>query len=342
MSRQLVYNTLTDPESLSQILPENIQLRDDFLEYLKSVDRAPQTITAYYHDLNVFFVYNLKYNGNKRFTEITKREFVRFQNHALTEWKWSPSRLRSVKSAASSLSNFIENILDEEPMYANYRPVIGKIASPASCTVREKTVFDKQDIQNLLDYLVLNRKYMQAAAVALCISSGRRKSEIPRFKTSFFNPENVLFDSLYKTPEKIRTKGRGKTGKMINVYVIKNSFDPYLNLWLAERNKKGVVSEWLFPSPRNPSTPLSTASMDDWSYQYTEFLGKNFYWHSLRHYFTTELARNNIPANIIQDMISWESADMVKLYTDISVDENLKQYFDTRASTESPNIISTI
>ena len=68
--------------------------------------------------------------------------------------------------------------------------------------------------------------------------------------------------------------------------------------------------------------------MDGWKDNFSRFLGKDFYWHSLRHYFTTMLVKNNIPTNVIQDIINWESADMVTLYTDISADENIGKYFD--------------
>lgn len=90
MGRARQYNKITDPESIAQINPENMALIEDFAIYLQSVDRSPQTIDHYKSDLQIFFVYNLQHNGNKRFTEITKREFVRFQNHALNVWRWSP------------------------------------------------------------------------------------------------------------------------------------------------------------------------------------------------------------------------------------------------------------
>ena len=328
MGRKTVYNNITDEESLSQILPENIELSNDFLDYLKSIDRSPNTISQYKSDLDIFFVYNLKNNNNKRFTEITKREFARFQNHALNEWGWSPKRTRRVKSTLSSLSNYIENILDEEPEYENYRSTINKIESPINQTVREKTVFTEDEIQNLLDWLVEQKKYRQACCVSLAINSGRRKSEIPRFKVSYFNEENVLFGSLYKTPEKVKTKGRGARGKEIQLYVLKKPFDPYLKLWLEYRQENNIDSEWLFPNMNDYLKPMSIDTMDGWSSNYTKFLGKDFYWHSLRHYFTTALVKNNIPTNVIQDIVNWESADMVSLYTDISADENIGKYFD--------------
>lgn len=328
MARKTVYNHITDEESLSQILPENKILSKDFLDYLQSIDRSPNTIEQYRSDLDIFFVYNLKYNENKRFTEITKREFARFQNHALTEWGWSPKRTRRVKSTLSSLSNYIENILDEEPEYENYRSSIKKIESPVNQTVREKTIFTEEEIQSLLDWLVEKKKYRQACCVALAASSGRRKSEIPRFKVSYFDEENVLFGSLYKTPEKVKTKGRGSRGKEVQLYVLKKQFDPYLKLWMDYRKENNIESEWLFPNMNDYSKPMSIDTMDSWTYNYTDYLGKDFYWHSLRHYFTTALVKNNIPTNVIQDIVAWESADMVQLYSDISADENIGKYFD--------------
>ena len=144
MARKTVYNSITTPELLNQINEENSYLRKEFLDYLKSIDRAKTTIYQYEQDLNIFWVWNLQNNGNKDFIKITKREFAKFQNHAINEWQWSPKRTRRVKSVLSSLSNFIENILDEEEEYEGYRSVIKKIENPVNETVREKTVFEQE------------------------------------------------------------------------------------------------------------------------------------------------------------------------------------------------------
>ena len=332
MARATVYNNITTPELLKQVNEENTYLMKEFLDYLKSIDRAKTTIYQYEQDLNIFWTWNLHVNGNKEFIKITKREFAKFQNHAINEWQWSPKRTRRVKSVLSSLSNFIENILDEEEGYEGYRSIIKKIENPVNETVREKTVFELEEIQKLLDYLVENKKYMRACVLALAVYSGRRKAEIPRFKVSFFDEENVMFGSLYKTPEKVVTKGRGSKGKLLYLYVLKNQFDPYLKLWLEERKKLGITSEWLFPSKNGTEwdndNQMNITTMDGWVDGFTKFLGKDFYWHSLRHLFTTNLSENNIPSNVIQEIIGWESADMVNLYTDTSADEMIGKYFN--------------
>jgi site-specific recombinase XerD len=159
MARATKKNKITTPDLIAGVLPWNRDLEDDFLVYLKSVDRAEGTIRQYRSDMDIFFVWNMQRNGNKKFTEITKREFTRFQNHALTEWEWSPKRIRRVKSVISSMSNYIENILDEEPEFEGYRSTINKIESPANVTVREKSVFSEHELKRLLDHLVKNQQY---------------------------------------------------------------------------------------------------------------------------------------------------------------------------------------
>ena len=333
MGRSTVYNNITSPELLNDVLPDNLDLSKDFLEYLQSIDRSPSTVNQYKNDLNIFWVWNLQFNNNKLFTKVTKREFARFQNHCLNEWKWSSNRVRRVKSVLSSLSNFIENILDEEEEFAGYRSVIKKIESPVKDFVREKTVLEDDEVKLLLDTLVDRGEIMKAAVVALAAYSGARKSELPRFKLSYFDKENVIYGSLYKTPEKIKTKGRGK-GKFINLYTLKNEFDPYLNLWIKERENLGIECEWLFPDvgmigkSNVIEDPLRVSTMDNWVDEFSKIVNKPWYWHLNRHYRTTLLLKKNIPSQVVQDITGWQSLEMVSNYSDITTDENLGMYFD--------------
>ena len=191
MGRTTVYNQITDEDKISKINAENKSLMEDFLDYLASVDRSPKTINAYRSDLNIFFVWNLEYNGNKFFTKLTKREIARFQNYAINDWKWSPKRVRRVKSVLSSMSNFIENVLDDEEEFKNFRPIIKKIESPVNEPVREKTVLSDEQIDLLLDTLVERQKYEKACAIAIAVYSGMRKQELIQMRMSFFNTDHL-------------------------------------------------------------------------------------------------------------------------------------------------------
>lgn len=325
--RTTVYNQISSPEKLEKVNPENIQLGNDFLEYLTSIDRSKTTVNAYRNDLNIFWCWCLDYNKNKFFVDLSKREIIKFQNHCLNEWQWSPSRVRRVKATLSSLSNYIENMLDDE---YEFRPIIRKIESPAACTVRDKTIFDEEQLQFLLDTLVKNKQYDKACMLSLAMNNGRRKSELPRMKTYYFTDDNVIYGSLYKTPETVTTKGRGSRGKQLIVYTLKNGFQKYLDLWLEYRKENNITSEWLIPKKENgvyldEQIPITT--MDSWAESFSKILGVPFYWHSLRHYFTTACSRSGLPDDVIKNLVGWESNDMVSIYKDIDADEQFAQYF---------------
>lgn len=327
--RTTVYNDITSEDKLKQVNRENIELENDFLEYLTSIDRSKGTIKQYKANLHVFWCWNLEFNNNKFFVELTKREISKFQSHAINVWQWSPKRIRTVKATISSLSNYIENILDDE--FEGYKPIVRKIESPADTAVRVKTVFQEDDLIPLLNTLVEKRQYMKACALSLAINSGRRKAELPRFKVSYFDKENLICEgALYKTPEKMMTKGRGSRGKLLDVYTLAKPFQPYLDLWLAQRKELGITSEWLFPKYKDGEwldEQTDVVLLDSWARTFSRMLNKSFYWHSLRHYFTTKLSESNLPDSVIQDIVGWESADMVHLYNDQTAEAQFEKYF---------------
>ena len=325
MARKTLKNPLTDASTIERIKPENKLLLRDFMSYMKSVDRAPSTIYTYRKGIEAFLVYNLQYNKNKLFTEITKREFIRFQDWALYTLCWSPSRLHCVKSALSTMSNYVENILDDE--YPGYQNTITQIESPMVRKVLPKTVFTKDELEGLLSQLVEMGKIRQAAALALAMYSGRRKSELLRFKISHFKEENVIYDSLWKTNELIKTKGRGSRGKQIPLYVLKDQFKPYLDMLLEDYKEHNIRGDWLLVSYKFPGRLLSVETLNDWAEYFTKLLGKDFYWHSIRHYFTTMMIKANVPIDIIQDMVNWDSATMLQIYSDVAMDENIGKFF---------------
>lgn len=327
-SRSTVYNNICSPEKLSQVNKENLQLGVDYLEYLSSIDRSKTTIAAYQNDLNIFWVWCLDYANNKFFIDLTKREVSKFQNHCINVWGWSSARVRRVKSVLSSLSNYIENILDDE--YEGFRPIIKKIESPVNNKVREKTVFEETTLKTLLDTLVDKEKYDKACMLAMCMANGRRKSELPRMKVSYFTDDNIIYGSLYKTPETIQTKGRGSKGKQLTIYTLKNTIEPYLSMWLKYREENNITSEWLIPAKENgeyvdKQIPITT--LDSWAESFSKIIGEPFYWHSIRHYFTTACSRSGLPDDVIKSLVGWESNDMVAVYKDIDVDEQFEKYF---------------
>lgn len=317
-------NIITSPELLAQVNPDNIQLLEDFLNYLRSVQRSETTIAGYKNDIEIAWVWCLQYNKNTYFINWTKRNIVAYQNWLLNNNENSPARIRRLKAALSSLSNFIENVLDDE--YPNFRNIINKVESPVNRPVREKTVWEEEDLNELLNKLIEAKQFEKACYLALAMYSGRRKAELCRFRVSDFTDDRLVCGgALYKSAP-MKTKGTGG-GKMICCYTLAKKFKPYLEMWMNERNNKSIESEWLFPDKADYSTHMSISTANSWALTYSKITNKPCYIHSLRHFFTTSLARAGLPDSVIQSIVAWESSDMVKVYKDIDSDEEIGMYF---------------
>ena len=309
MARKTKNNSITSPELLAQVNPENRTLKQDFLDYLQSLDRSPGTISGYSNDLDILNVWILQNAENKKFANLTKREIVRFQNWLVNENGNSPARVRRIKAAMSSLSNFIEAILqDEEEEYKDFRSIVRKIENPALVPVREKTVWKDEELEDLLAKLLERKDYQKACCVALAMYGGRRKAELCRFRVSDFTEDHLVLDgALYKSSP-IKTKG----AKMLECFTLAKKFQPYLDLWMEERRLLGIDSEWLFVGADNKSQ-IQITTLNSWADSFTKMTGRDFYFHSLRHYYCTALVKAGIPDSVIIDIIGWSSADMLRL-----------------------------
>lgn len=324
MARKTQKNQIVTKELLEQVCSENKQLTKDFLTYKKASQKRPSTIEAYGYDLNYIMVWCLLYNNNIPFTKWKKRHIVAFQDWCINENGNSPCRVRRLKATLSSLSNYIADVLDDE--YEDFKPIIRKIENPPIQPVREKTILTEEQIDSLLDYLVENKYYDRACALALALCSGRRKSELLRFKLSDFNDDHLVCGgALYKS-DKIETKGSGVNGKQLECFCLAKKFKPYLDLWIEERKRRGIETDCLFPNQKTGES-LTTAALDGWTEGFTKFLGVDFYWHAMRHMTVTMFKKLGIPDSAIQNYIGWSDLSMVSVYSDLSADEELSKYF---------------
>lgn len=323
MARKTKMNKITSAEKTALINKGNIQLKDEFLTYLRSVGRSEGTINGYDNDLLIVFTYVMEHLNNKDFAKITKRDLINLQGWLISNGN-SSARIRRIKSSISSLSNYCENILaDDDPDFNGYRSIVRKIENPPLQATREKTVWETEELENLLNHLVDRKKYEQACFVALGMYGGRRKAEICRFRVDDFDDSRLVCGgALYKSAP-ILTKGN----KYLECYTLAKRFKPYFDMWMDYREEHGIESEWLFPDKDNPKDHIQITTLNSWTKTFSNITQNNFYFHSLRHYFVSDLAKEGIPDNVVVQIIGWSSADMFNIYNDNSKDDQLAQYF---------------
>jgi site-specific recombinase XerD len=266
----------------------------------------------------MFLSWNLLNNNNKKFTDIKKLEFSEFFSYASEELKLGSARLNNLRSTLSSLSNFITKFYDEE--YPNFRNVILNIieSSPKEMR-REKTILTDEQMENLLEHLSKNEK-QQACWLALAATSGARFTELLCFETDLIDENRTAFGDLFiETTKQIRTKGKGKSGKLLYKYILKEKFMPYYKEWLKERAKilkeKKLNHNFLFI--KQDGTPATGATVRGWIEGFEKYLGVPFYAHAVRHYLVTLFSKKNIPPQLIKELMGW-SSDMIQIYDDTS------------------------
>lgn len=314
--RKTYRNKITSDELTEQINPKNMDLLKRFLKE-KSIRSSPKTIVVYESNMLIFFTWNLLNNENKFFVDIKKLEFAEFFNFAVDEMRIGSSKLNNMRSVLSSFSNFIEKFYDED--YPDFRNVILKVVDSAPKEERrEKAILTDEQIEELLQHLE-KEDSQKACWLALAVTSGARFSELLRFETSHIDENRTAFGDLFlETTKQIKTKGRGKSGKLLYKYILRDKFLPFYTRWIVEREKiikeKKLKHDFLFI--KNNGEPATTATVRGWVEGFEDYLKVPFYTHALRHYLTTLLSKKNIPHVLIKEIFGWSSIQMVELYDD--------------------------
>ncbi|MER2060351.1 MAG: tyrosine-type recombinase/integrase [Niallia sp.] len=326
MARKTVYNKIFNEEDWSKVNPDNKQLFEEWIMYLQSTDKSKGTILQYTNDMRILFIFLMKRCNNKFVIDLNKRDIIAFQGYSINTWGHSSNRTRRIRSCLSSLCNFVENIMDD--LYPDFRNIVNKIEAPVKKPVREKTILTEEQVEKLLKELVDTKQYQKACVFALAANCGARLSELVRFKVSYFNESNLQNNAYYKTPEKIKIKGRGRDGSRKYKFILKNGFQEYFDLWMQERERLGITNEELFVTRRNGEwIPASDHTLQSWKTTFSRILDESFYFHSLRHYLTTKLRANNIPDRVIKDWFGWETIDMIEIYDDNEAEDSFADFF---------------
>lgn len=333
MGRSTYRKKITSEELIKQINPKNIKLINRFLKNFNT-KRSDKSVNVYQSNFNIFFCWNVENNDNKFFIDIRKSEFADFFDYAVIELKWSPNRYANMWSSLNSLSNFIENILDDD--YPDFRNQVKKIEKLPKNVVRKKTILTDAQVDNLMNWLSNDKnKPQEALLLALAISSGARISELFRFTTDLIDEKNTAFDDLFlETTEMIKTKGRGKQGEAKYKYIIKDIFMPKYKIWLPIReqimNENNQEHNYIFI--KKDGSPATVATARSWIKKWEKYLSEedpsninkepvSFYPHCLRHRIVTHLSRLGLEADFIISIMGWKSREMYAIYNDLTAKE---------------------
>ena len=326
VKRTTVYNrNLVTEELWNKVNPENKSLLEEFLEYKKSTGKSEETIYQYSSQIKIFLVWLLENAKNKEFIDINKRDIIKFQGYCLNTLGHSPARVRSIRSALSSMSIYIENILDD--IYPNFRNIVNKIEAPTLQPVRKKTILTLEECEKVCEILYEEGKYQLSAFLSVAMWSGLRKQELTRLLYKDFTTEkNIVLNSFYKTsPIKLKGDKNKKESKLIW-----NRCDKYLNKWIEEREKQNIKCDYLFCREyKGEHKKMLVSSVNSFIDTLNRYFESHVYAHSFRHFFSTYLLQSGIPAEVVQMLLSHNDVSTtLNFYDDRTKDETLKGFED--------------
>lgn len=344
MGRKTFRKIITSPELIEQINPENKKLMERFLKNY-STKKSPKTIINYRSNLNIFFCWNILEDGNTFYIDLKRMDFMDFFDYASIELQWSPNRFHQCHSCLSAFSTWIEKVMGEQ--YPNFRNLLPFIDKPDKEAVRKKSVFTQEEINELMNMLDEKGKTQQKCLLSLMTSSGARASELVRFRTDIIDENNTAYEGLFlETTEEIRIKGRGVNGKSALRYILKDTFLPNYRKWLIEREKimKENNQDHTYIFIKSNGEPAELTTIKSWFVKWdiftTKRFSKTFYPHALRHRLVSYLLSIGVEKELIQSLLSWTTAEMVDIYSDLKPSERKwKSLGKLKSALEQDNIL---
>lgn len=247
MTKEIKMNMLRDRAKPLPVVTEemfkacNSENVDIISEYLQTSNNlSAQTLKQYKSGLYQFAFYICENLNDKPLYKVTKRDFRRYMSY-LTNRGLSSSALKFKKSAVSAFCKYIENVIaEEEDDYRTFRNFTTGTGDIPKNQVYNKIPVSKEEYDLMIETLLEDENYLGAAWVSCMYHCGCRRSEAIQFKTELLNYE--IGDKSYIISHKVRGKGRGADGKVLE-YMIPKEPLKYMKLWVE---KRGYEHDYIF------------------------------------------------------------------------------------------------
>lgn len=252
-------------------------LRERFIRELTLRGKSPRTEEAY-----VGAVAGLARYYRKSPDQISDEQVKGYLFHLARERKLAPSSLNQVVSAVRAF----QHLVLERPMESLERAV-----PRLRHQVRRPEVFSVEELETLFTRGCSEPR--DRAFLMTVYGAGLRLSEAIRLR-----PEHLLSERM-----QIRVE-LGKGGKDRYTLLSPRLLDELRSYWRACR-----PGQWLFPSPQDPSQPISdhTGQHIFWRAVKRAGLPRHGGIHSLRHSFATHLLEAGVEITVLQRLLGHSS-----------------------------------
>ena len=258
---------------------------------LKLRNFSEKTISSYLFHNKKFLEFS-----NKQPENITQEDIKLYLANLISDKKQKPS---SVNLAVCALRFLYEKIMEKD---------IFKKIDPIKSEKKIPVVLTKDEIKQLLDS-IKNKKHK--LLIELMYSSGLRVSEAVNMKLNELN----LNEKIGKV-----VSGKGRKDRLI---ILSNTLIDHIEKYQKYREKKNINSEFLFPSNKDKSVPITVRQAQKIITKTAERakLNKRVFCHALRSSFATHLLESGTDIRIIQELLGHNSIATTQRYVSVSTSQ---------------------
>ena len=208
-TRKTFRNVITSDEIYEKVNKETRDLADAFLKDF-AIGSSPESVKIYRSNFRIFLCWNYMYNNDTPFIKVNKRQFRSFFIFGTEELQWGSARYRNMWSSLNSFSEYIEKYYDD--VYPEFRNNIKKVDKIPKSYAREKTIFKKEELDKLMEWLGEQGRVQHQCLLAMIMASGMRISETTRMTTDLIDYNNTAYEGLFlKRRRKSRRRDTGAT-----------------------------------------------------------------------------------------------------------------------------------
>lgn len=237
MARGKTYNRFYSDELWGRVNKENKRILDDFIAEYKQRKMSKGTISQYYNDLRIVFIYILKELDNKCILELNKKDFRGLSLYFTEECGLSAARANRLHSATNSLLTFCEE--DDDYDYdINYSKKVSGLKKQKVKDNEDDFFFTFDEFVKVRDILIERGQIQNAVLWSIGFDSAGRRNELFQIKKQGLTTGNKTNFVVGKRGKKFQLAYLDDTKELIKRYLDERGDDDIDSLWFKWNGEK--------------------------------------------------------------------------------------------------------
>ena len=173
-----------DEDKWEKVDKDNKYYMEAFLDSKRNL--SDKSLEQYRNALQIFFIWVLDDLDNEKFTNLKRRDTLRYQSWLLDQGL-STNAIKSKRSPISGMCNFIMTFYDDK--FPTFKNIVDGVEAPPNAVVHKKEPLTIEELKKLRVVLTEQGRWQQLAYLEMSYSTGGRREEIKQLRKDIVDSE---------------------------------------------------------------------------------------------------------------------------------------------------------